>query len=154
MFQELKICRTKFFSKYLKSLSDKFLTTLTRLEFINCILPIKTRFLFKKNAMYFYSPIGITSIFTSNLLSLLKIKWRFNLLNCEILLELLFMLQLQWAAPLNLPVTWQWSLTFSSSSLMSILQIQQMLLDWYWSSSSIMIKSLLKSFLITFLQCS
>ena len=30
-----------------------------------------------------------------------------------------FMLQIQWAALLNLPVTWKWSLTFSSTSLMS-----------------------------------
>ena len=41
-----------------------------------------------------------------------------------------FMLQLQWAAPLNFPVTWQWSLTFSFPSLMSFSQIQQTLLEW------------------------
>ena len=45
-----------------------------------------------------------------------------------------FMLQLQWAAPLNLPVMWQWSLTFSSLLSMSFLHIQQMLLDWNCSS--------------------
>ena len=63
------------------------------------------------------------------------------------------MLKLQWAALLNFTATWQWSLTFSSSSSISFLQIQQMLLDWNCSSSSFMIKFLLKCFFITFLQC-
>ena len=60
--------------KYLKSLSDKFLTSFLRLEFINCILPIKTKFLLRINAMQFSNPLSITSIFTSNLLSSQKIK--------------------------------------------------------------------------------
>ena len=51
-----KFSEANFSVKYLKSSSDKFLTILSRLEFINCILPIKTKFLFKKNTMYFSSP--------------------------------------------------------------------------------------------------
>ena len=50
---------------------------------------------------------------------------------------------------MSFPVTWQWSLTFSSSS-MSFSQIQLVLLDWNCSSSSLMIKCLLKYFFITF----
>ena len=65
------------------------------------------------------------------------------------------MLQLKWAAPLNLPVMWQWSLTFSSSLSLRFLQIQQMLFDWNPSSYfSFMIKNLLKCFFIVFLQYS
>ena len=36
-----------FSVKYLKSLSDKFLTSFSRLEFINCILQMKTNIFFK-----------------------------------------------------------------------------------------------------------
>ena len=53
--------------KHLKSLSHKFLTNASRLEFINCLLPIKTKFLLIVKAMYFSNPFGITLIFTSNL---------------------------------------------------------------------------------------
>ena len=64
-----------------------------------------------------------------------------------------FILQFQWAAPLNLPVTWQWSLNFYSSLSISFLQIQQLLLCRNkCSSSRLMIKCLLKCLFITFLQ--
>ena len=56
-----------------------------------------------------------------NITKLFSLNWR-------------FMLQLQWAAPLNFSVMWQWSLTFSSSLSMSFSHIQQMLLDWNCSS--------------------
>ena len=49
--------------KYLKSLLFKFLTNLSRLEFINCILSIKTRFLLTVKAMCFSNPFGMTLIF-------------------------------------------------------------------------------------------
>ena len=63
-----------------------------------------------------------------------------------------FMLQVQWAAALNFPVKWQWSLTFLS--LMSFSCIQNVLLDRNCSSSSVMITFLLKCFYITFLKYS
>ena len=47
----------------------------SRLEFIHFILSITTKFLFRINAMYFSNPFGVTSIFTSNLLSSQKIEW-------------------------------------------------------------------------------
>ena len=56
-----------FSEKYLKSLFDKFLTNISRLEFINCILSIKIRFLLIVKAMYFCNPFGMTLTFTSNL---------------------------------------------------------------------------------------
>ena len=60
--------------KYLKSLSDKFLTNESKLEFINCILSIKTRFLLIVKAMHFSNPFGMTLTFTSDLLISLIIK--------------------------------------------------------------------------------
>ena len=54
--------------KCLKSLSNKFLTNESRLEFINCMLLIKTRFLLIVKAVYFSNPFGMTLTFTSNLL--------------------------------------------------------------------------------------
>ena len=54
--------------KYLKSLSDKFLNNESRLEFINCMLPIKTKLLLIVKATYFSNPFGITLTPTSNLL--------------------------------------------------------------------------------------
>ena len=60
--------------KYLKSLTTKFLTSLSRLEFINCMLSMNTKSLPKKNAMYFSSPFGIASTFKLNLCSSEKIK--------------------------------------------------------------------------------
>ena len=53
--------------KYLKSLSDKFLTNESKLEFINCILSIKTKFLLTVKAMCFSNAFGITLNFTSQL---------------------------------------------------------------------------------------
>ena len=53
--------------KCLKSLSDKFLTNASRLEFINCIPSIKTKFLLIVKAVYFSNPFGITLVFTSKL---------------------------------------------------------------------------------------
>ena len=50
--------------KHLKSLSDRFLTNESRLEFINCMLPIKTRFALIVKAMYFSTPFGKTLTFT------------------------------------------------------------------------------------------
>ena len=52
--------------KYLKSLSDKFLTNESRLEFINYMLSIKTKFLLIAKAMHYSYPFGIEFIFTSN----------------------------------------------------------------------------------------
>ena len=60
--------------KYLKSLSDKFLTYKSKLVFINCILSIKTKILLIVKAMYFSNPFGITLTFTSNLPISLLIK--------------------------------------------------------------------------------
>ena len=53
--------------KYLKSLSDKLLTNASRLEFKNCMLSIKTKFLLIVKAMYVYNSFGITFTFTSSL---------------------------------------------------------------------------------------
>ena len=52
--------------KYLKSLSDKFLTNESRLEFINDMLSIKTKFLLIAKAMHYSYPFSIKLIFTSN----------------------------------------------------------------------------------------
>ena len=60
--------------KYLKPLSDKFLTSASRLEFINCMLSIKTKFLLIVEGMYFSNPFGIAVTFTSNLSISLIIK--------------------------------------------------------------------------------
>ena len=60
--------------KYLKSLSDKFLTYESKLEFINYMLPIKTRYLLIVKDMYFSNSFGMVLIFTSNLLISLIIK--------------------------------------------------------------------------------
>ena len=60
--------------KYLKSLSDKFLTNKSRLQFINCILSIKTTFLLIGKFMSCSNPFVITLTFTSNLLISLIIK--------------------------------------------------------------------------------
>ena len=80
----------------------------------------------------------------------------------NVLSQLKVMLQLQWAAPLTFLVMWQWSLTFSSSLLMSFSQIQQVLLDWiilllfhFWSSQ-IFVKMFIHFFftiLINFKNC-
>ena len=50
------------------SVSLKYFVTDCRLEFINCILSIKTKFLLMLKVMYFSNPFGITLIFTSNFL--------------------------------------------------------------------------------------
>ena len=60
--------------RFLKSLSDKFLTNESKLEFINCILSIKNRFLLIVKAMYFSNPFGMTLNFTSKLLMSFIIK--------------------------------------------------------------------------------
>ena len=80
----------------------------------------------------------------------------------NVLSQLKVMLQLQWAEPLTFLVMWQWSLTFSSSLLMSFSQIQQVLLDWIilllfhlWSSQ-IFVKMFIHFFftiLINFKNC-
>ena len=54
-------------NKYLKSLSDKFFTNAFRLEFINCILSMKTKLLLIVKVMYFSNPFGIALTPTSNL---------------------------------------------------------------------------------------
>ena len=61
--------------KYLKPSSDKFLFVFSRLEFINCILPIKNKFLFRINATFFPNLFGIKSMFTANFSNLQKLKW-------------------------------------------------------------------------------
>ena len=68
---------SNYFDKYLKSLSDKFLTNASRLQFINYILSVKTKLLIIVKAIYFSNPFGIT--FTSNL----PISWMINA--CHIL---------------------------------------------------------------------
>ena len=60
--------------KHPKSLSDKFLTNESKLEFINCMLSIKTRFSLIVKAIYSPNPFGITFTFTLNLLISLIIK--------------------------------------------------------------------------------
>ena len=106
--------------------------------------------------MYFSNPFGITL----NLSSTLKTEWlsqslKFWNITGTFLVNWKFMLQSQWAVPLNLPVTWQWSLSFSSSLLISFLQVQQQLLCWdKYYSFRLMIKFLLKCLSTTFLQYS
>ena len=70
---------SNYFDKYLKSLSDKFLTNASRLQFINCILSVKTKLLIILKAIYFSNPFGITFTLTSNL----PISWMINA--CHIL---------------------------------------------------------------------
>ena len=53
--------------KYLKSLSEKFLTNASILKLKNSILPVKSKLLLIVTAMYFSNPFGITFTFTSNL---------------------------------------------------------------------------------------
>ena len=53
--------------KYLKSLSDKFLTNESKLKFINCMLSIKTRFPLIVNAIYFSHLFGMALTFKTNL---------------------------------------------------------------------------------------
>ena len=53
--------------KYLNSLFDKFLTNESRLEFMNFMLSLKTRFVLIAKAMYFTNPFGMTLTFTSDL---------------------------------------------------------------------------------------
>ena len=55
------------------------------------------------------------------------------------------MLQLQWAEPLYLPVTWQWSLTLLSRTSNNLSHIQHLWLDWNTGLSD-MTKFLLKCF--------
>ena len=50
-----------------QSISDKFLTNASRLQFRNCMLLIKNKFLLIVKGMYFSNPFGITLIFTLNL---------------------------------------------------------------------------------------
>ena len=59
--------------KYLNSSSFKFLANLSRLEFINNILSIKTILLIKVK-LYFSNPFGITLILLLNLFNSLNIK--------------------------------------------------------------------------------
>ena len=141
--------------KYLKSLSDKFLTSFSKLEFINCILSIKTKFLFKKNVMYFSSLFGITSIFTSKPLSSSKIRWLskpLKLWNIKgtFLVNWRFMFQPQWAAPLNFPVTWPWPYTFSSSSSISFFtnpaNVTRLKLFFFFTHDQIFVKVLFHYF--------
>ena len=63
------------FDKYLKSLSYKWLTNASRLEFINCMVLIKTKLLLIVKAIYFSNPFGITFTFTSKLPISLINKW-------------------------------------------------------------------------------
>ena len=72
--------------KYLKSLSDKFLTNESKLEFINCMLSIKTRFVLIVKAMYFSNPFGMTLLHQTYLFPLLLNDCH-NLLDYEILQE-------------------------------------------------------------------
>ena len=53
--------------EFLKSLSERLLTNLFRLEFINSMLPIKTKLLLIVKSMYFSNEFGTTFYFTSNL---------------------------------------------------------------------------------------
>ena len=51
----------------LKTLSEKFLTNASRLEFIICMLSIKTKVLLIAKAVCFSKPFGITLIYVSKL---------------------------------------------------------------------------------------
>ena len=64
-----------FCDKYLKSLSDRFLTNLCRLEFIKCMLPAKNKLLLIEKPMYFSNPLGIAFNFTSDLFIYFMVKW-------------------------------------------------------------------------------
>ena len=100
--------------------------------------------------LYLSMPLGITAISTSKLFSSLKIMcpsypcklWKIigNFLGI-----LSFKLRLC-AAPLNLPVTWQWSLTLSVFN--SSLHIQQIYELWQISSSSQVIINLLSKYFL------
>ena len=142
----------------LKSLSDKFLSNISRLELINCILSIKTKFLLIVKAMYFSNSFGITLIFNSNLQISCIVKWLHGLSNYEIIQEsfsvnLRLTLWLQWAESLYFPVTWSWSLTLSYPATSNLLHIQHLLLNWnLLSSSADMTRSLLECFFINCLQ--
>ena len=71
-----------------------------------------------------------------NITGAFLVNWKFNL-------------QFQWAAPLNLPVTWQWSLTFSSSLSINFLQIQQLFVKkmfFFYTHGQIFVKVLVHYF--------
>ena len=74
-FNSSKFLEPNSCTKYLKSSSDTFLSNLSLLQFINCILSMKAKFLPKNYSMYFSNPFGITLIFSSNLSSSQKINW-------------------------------------------------------------------------------
>ena len=60
--------------KYLNSLSERFLTGLFRIEFINCMLRIIAKLSLIVKNIYFSKPFGGTFNYTSNLLISCMIK--------------------------------------------------------------------------------
>ena len=61
--------------KYLKLLSVRFLTNASKLEFINCMLSIRIKFLLIVKAMYYSNPFRMTFTFPPNLSVSCMIKW-------------------------------------------------------------------------------
>ena len=104
-----------------------FLCVRTSFHLSEPILICQNLFLFVKT--YFHSCASIFVFFFLNLFLFMVIFRLWNIAG-TILVNWTFMLQLQWSAPLNFPVMWQWSLILSSSFLMSSSQIQQVLLNW------------------------
>ena len=104
--------------------------------------------------MYSSMTLGITPISTSKLFSSLETMWpsypyKLWKIIVSFLGSLKFMLHLLCAAPLILPVTWQWSLTLSMFN--SCLHIQHMCKLLQISSSSlVIINPLLKYCLVIF----
>ena len=70
--------------KYLKSLTDKFLTNESRLEFINCMLSIKSRFVLILKAMHFSNSFGVILLLHQTYLFPLLLNDCHNLLDYEI----------------------------------------------------------------------
>ena len=75
VFQLLTKLPLSSYDKYLKSLSHRFLINLFRLEFVHCMLSIKTKLLLIVKTMNFWNPFGIKFNFTSNLFIFCMTKW-------------------------------------------------------------------------------
>ena len=84
----------------LKTLSEKFLTNASRLEFIICMLSIKTKALLIAKAMCFSKPFGITLIYVSNLFIYQMTVIAFQIMKyyriIAFLVNLRLILQFQW----------------------------------------------------------
>ena len=87
-FKSTKILDANSLVKYLKSFSDKFLTSFSRLQFISCILSVKTKFLFKNIPCIFLIYLELRQFSHQICEAYKKLNDCHNLLNCEILQEL------------------------------------------------------------------